>query len=136
MIIAIDTEFNDFQGELISMGLVAEDGKEFYEVLGCHDPSPWVRKNVISVLNKAPVTRSVFQRRLGEYLLKFKCIELIADWPEDIAHFCQSLITGPGMALCHPPLEIKIMRGLSSEGSIIPHNALEDARAIMRDLKS
>jgi len=38
MRIYIDTEFNEFQGALISMALVAADGEEFYEVLACENP--------------------------------------------------------------------------------------------------
>lgn len=38
----IDCEFNEFRGELISMALVAEDGREFYEVLPCPNPGAWV----------------------------------------------------------------------------------------------
>jgi hypothetical protein len=56
---------------------------------------------------------------------------LVADWPEDIQHFCELLITGPGLRLDTPPLTIEIRRDLDAV-SALPHNALEDARAIKR----
>jgi hypothetical protein len=39
----IDTEFNEYRGALISMALVAEDGREWYGVRFCDDPGWWVR---------------------------------------------------------------------------------------------
>ena len=55
MILFIDCEFNEFKGELISMALVSEDGKEFYEVLPCKNPGDWVKENVLPILNKSSV---------------------------------------------------------------------------------
>jgi hypothetical protein len=34
----IDTEFNEYRGELISLALVAEDGREWYGVRYCDAP--------------------------------------------------------------------------------------------------
>lgn len=132
MKVYIDTEFNEFQGALISMALVAETGHEFYEVLPCENPGPWVAENVMPILHKEPVHQQVFQLRLQHWLSQFPTVHLIADWPEDIQHFCQALITGPGMRLDTPPLTMEIRRDLDAV-SKLPHNALADARAI-RDL--
>lgn len=129
MNIYIDTEFNEFQGELISMALVAESGPEFYEVLPCDNPGPWVAENVMPILGQEPVVRQVFQLRLQHWLAQFASVHLIADWPEDIQHFCQSLITGPGMRINTPPLTMEIRRDIDAV-SELPHNALADARAI------
>lgn len=128
----IDTEFNGFCGELISLALVSETGQEFYEVLECRNPVTWVAAHVIPFLEKPPVTRSEFQARLQHFLYGFigQDIQIIADWPDDIKYFCESLITGPGVAINHPPLTFVLDRTLSSEGSKVPHNALWDARAI------
>ena len=129
MNIYIDTEFNEFQGELISMALVAESGPEFYEVLPCENPGPWVAENVMPILGQEPVVKQVFQLRLQHWLAQFPKVHLIADWPEDIQHFCQALITGPGMRINTPPLTMEIRRDLDAV-SALPHNALADARAI------
>ena len=128
----LDCEFNGFKGELISVALVPADlcWPKFYKVLPL--PSridPWVEKHVIPFLNKEPEPMDVVQRELGEYLKDAK--EVIADWPEDIAHLCKLLITGPGMRLrCYDRLSFIIDASLDSSLSRIPHNALEDAIAI------
>lgn len=131
MRIWIDTEFNEFRGKLISMALVAEDGSEFYEVVGCDNPGSWVAENVMPILNKNPIPIDEFWFNLAMFLHPYDSIHIIADWPEDIKHFCEALITGPGMRLDTPPLTMEIRRDLDAV-SALPHNALEDARAIMR----
>ena len=126
----IDCEFNEFKGELISMGIVDENGRPFYEVLECSKPGDWVAANVMPVLNQAHVSYNVFQRKLCKWLAEYDSVHLIADWPEDIAHFCNVLITGPGNRMNTPALTMTIDRSLNSEMSLVPHNALEDAHAI------
>lgn len=128
----IDTEFNGFNGDLISMALVPEnDGEAFYEVLECPNPVPWVAEHVIPFLNKTPVSYERFQNLLETYLAQFDKIEIIADWPEDIQHFCRCLITGAGVMMkTIPQINFTIDRNLSSGESLVPHNALADAIAI------
>lgn len=128
----IDTEFNEFCGALISMALVSECGREFYEVLHCAEPGQWVAEHVMPILGKSPVNTIFFKAKLKVFLGQFDSIHVISDWPEDIQHFCQALITGPGMRLDTPPLTLEIRRDLDAE-SALPHNALADARGI-RDL--
>lgn len=130
MKIFIDTEFNEWQGQLISMALVDEDGEEFYEVLECPNPGPWVAKHVMPILNKAPITKELFMWKLTNFLGQYKSIELYADWPDDIKYFCDTLITGPGEMVNLGYFTCVVDRQLSARGSKIPHNALEDARAI------
>lgn len=125
----IDTEFNSFKGELISMAIVTQDGKEFYESLGCSKPDPWVEKNVMPIIGKDPIEKIPFQWKLCGFLSQYQHMHLIADWPEDIQHFCDMLIIGPGMRINTPLLTMEIRRDLDAE-SDIPHNALSDARAI------
>lgn len=131
MRIWIDTEFNEFRGALISMALVAEDGQEWYGVLHCPNPGPWVAQNVMPILGKEPEEKFTLQIEAAEFLKQFDSVHLIADWPEDIAHFCNFLITGPGFRLDTPPLTMEIRRDLDAV-SALPHNALDDARGIMR----
>ena len=126
----IDTEFNEFKGDLISLALVAETGEEFYEVLECKNPGPWVAEHVMPILEKDPIDRDLFQTKLQHFLFSFKDITIVADWPDDIKYFCESLITGPGEAMNHPPITFVLDRKLSSGDSKVPHNALHDARAI------
>jgi len=128
MKLIIDCEFNQLQ--LMSMALVPETGEPFYEVVVVGDYlTDWVRENVVPVLNKEAIWLNKFQVKLSEYLNQFTSIELIADWPEDIAFFCRALITGPGERLDTPPLSMTVRRDLDAV-SRVPHNALEDALAI------
>ena len=127
----LDCEFTNFQGKLMSMALVAEDGREFYEVVeynyvDCHD---WVTVNVIPHLNKEQIPYSEFQLRLGKFLRQFRELEIIADWPEDFWHFNRALLTGPGQCMNVPKTTMVFERRLDYS-SELPHNALEDARAI------
>jgi len=126
--IFIDCEFNDYKGELVSMALVSDDGDEFYEALHCDNPSTWVAKHVIPILNKEQIFFDDFQELLEEWLMKFDSVHLVADWPEDIQHFCNALITGPGDRLKTPPLTMEVVR--INCPSDMPHNALWDARGI------
>lgn len=130
----IDCEFNEFGGDLISMALVADDGQEFYEVLNLENDEKygsWVFANVVPWLNKDPITKEAFQRKLWMFLNQWEEVHIVADWPDDIKYFCMSLITGPGMSINTPlKMTMQIDRQLSTETSKIMHNALEDARAI------
>lgn len=126
----IDTEFNSYKGALISMALVGSDGAEWYEVVLCDEPiDPWVQEHVIPVLNKFSISYRRMQESLCEFLEGYDTVHIVADWPEDIQHFCEALIIGPGERFNTPPLTMEIRRDLDS-ASAIPHNALADAHAI------
>jgi len=124
----IDCEFNDFQGALISMALVAEDGREWYKVVPCLCPSPWVQEHVMPILERLAVPVPMMQADLQVWLAMFDSIHIVADWPEDIKHFCDALIIGPGMRISTPPLTMEVLR--IDTVSTLPHNALHDARAL------
>jgi hypothetical protein len=67
---------------------------------------------------------------LSAYLLQFQEITIVADWPDDIRYFCESLITGPGERISMPS-RIKFELDLDIEyESRVPHNALHDAIGI------
>lgn len=124
----IDCEWNSFNGSLISMALVGEDGREWYEVTHCTNPHPWVRENVIPNLGQSAISLPKMRDSLGEFLSRYDSIHLIADWPEDIARFCLLLISGPGTCIRFPRLSMEIAS--LDIHSAVPHNALHDARAI------
>ena len=130
MRIYIDCEFNGFDGELITMALVTKDNNIFYERLACHKYTPWVEQYVVPHIKNMKVLSLIeFQNKLENYLSQFKKINIIADWPVDISYFCKMLIT-PNICtrINTPPLRMEILR-LDSE-SKIPHDALEDAKAL------
>jgi len=128
----LDCEFTSFQGHLISMALVSEDGKEFYEVvpfstIDCHE---WVLDNVVPILVKEQVSYETFQTNLKKFLNQYDEVEIVADWPEDFYHFSMALLTGPGEMLdIKAKIRMEIVRRLDYP-SVLPHNALEDAKAI------
>lgn len=128
MRIYIDCEWNSYGGQLISLALVAEDGRTFYEVLDCDKPDPWVAENVMPKLGKQSITLEKLQEQLSIFLGQFDSVHIIADWPEDIMWFCRVLITGAGTRLDTPPLTMEILR--CDTVSTNPHNALADATAL------
>lgn len=124
----IDTEFNEFRGAFISIGLVDEMGREFYQSVGCENPGSWVAANVMPIIGINPIPLLELQIKLQAWLAAYDYIEVIADWPEDIQHFCALLIVGPGIRIDTPPLTMQVKRELVGI-SQLPHNALADAKA-------
>mgnify|MGYP001569443951 CR=1 FL=1 len=128
----IDTEFNGYKGELISMALIGLDGVEWYESVGCENPDPWVAEHVMPIIHKSPISKKEMQNSLQTFLSGYNAAHIIADWPEDIAHFCQLLITGPGTRIDTPALTLEVRRDFDDAVSLMPHNALSDARAMRK----
>jgi hypothetical protein len=137
----LDTEFNGFGGALLSLALVPEDGSEFYVTLASTEPSlPWVERNVVPYLDHVPVglvsprlNRHEAAAALSQYLAMDPQPWIVADWPEDIAQFCNLLMTGPGEMVPVPTIAFQLvpMHGFSTAAnSDVPHNALHDARAL------
>ena len=88
---------------------------------------------------RRPPVRSITTTRAGamamslcQFLSQFDSAHIVADWPEDISHFCNALIVGPGMRIDTPPLTLEVRRDLPNTADIsrVPHNALEDARSL------
>lgn len=129
----IDTEFNGYKGELLSMALIDDDGREWYEVrLWRGEVDPWVAENVLPVFSKAAIPIELMQLSLQQFLSAYDSVHVVADWPEDIEHFCALLITGPGERIDTPPLTMEVRRDLNTDNSLTPHNALADARDLRK----
>lgn len=138
----LDTEFNGFGGTLISVALVPEHGdQEFYVSLPLpEDIEPWVEKHVIPYLRHVPpgidleLNRVDAADHVAAYLEGDSDPVIIADWPEDLAHFCALLVTGPGkMAGVDFGLRLELINAAgfsAAANSRVPHNALHDARAL------
>ena len=129
----LDTEFNGFGGKLMSMALVPEDDQisAWYCELEMKDQlEPWVKENVVPHMILVPSTRPQFQASLTRFLHNFEGITIIADWPDDIRYFCESLITGPGERLSiKTKIKFELDFSIQYE-SRVPHNALYDAIGI------
>lgn len=145
----LDTEFNGFGGELLSLALVGEDDREeIYLVL--RPPAghihPWVERHVMPFMHHVPLEHSAppldrteAAQALGLFLAHDHDAEIVADWPEDIAQMSMLLLTGPGEIVRTPPLTFRFrpLPGFSTAGSsAVPHNALHDARALRQHILS
>lgn len=131
MLFALDTEFSEFKGELISIALAGKSS-EFYAVR--HLPEtmhPWVRENVVPILGKEPEDDITIKRRLSQFLLDRPGIEIVADWPEDFSHFMNLLCEPEGMRWPSGDIRMRLVHGLRAK-PVIPHNALSDARALLK----
>lgn len=137
----LDTEFNGFGGELISIGIAPEFGdQEFYVVLPLPQViHPWVERHVVPFLRTVPqavdnvLDRVAAAHELAAYLATDRDPVIVADWPEDIALFCRLLLTGPTDIVDVGNLSFRFLRlpGFSTaRNSRVPHNALHDARAL------
>lgn len=155
---ALDCEYNRVTDELVSMALVPLDwpSKEipesmtFYEVVsGVKRLGPWagssanagnvdallhmqwMEDNVYPVLGKPGIELTELQRRLEAFLERNGVKAIYVDWPEDIAWFCRTMITGPGQRIQVPgDMQFHYVPGLDSR-SEIPHNALADVRGLV-----
>ncbi len=130
--------------ELVSIGLVAEDGREFYAISTEFDPDRainWVRRNVLDKLPGPadPAWRS--RARIREELLEFltgsgEPIELWA-WMAGYDHVCLAQLWGDMRALPRPiPRFTHELRQRWEDAGSPPlpeapadqHDALADAR--------
>jgi hypothetical protein len=127
----LDTEFNAHQGDLISIGLVSEDGAEFYAVAAIpFDPHPWVRQHVLPVLDGQPIGRAAVMQDLKHFLMPLGSLMVFADWPADFEHFF-SLLAGAEFMTAYVPELVGVLRPPPKTPlSAVPHNALSDARAL------
>ncbi len=127
----VDCEFNGFGGDLISIALVGEDGREFYRALTTPHVEivDWVARNVIPVLGREPDTREDVRAAMHGFLSGYVNPIVIADWYTDLVHFF-SLFEGPdhGSSIEYA-CRAELVPTLESKPET-PHNALSDARAI------
>lgn len=133
----LDTEFNGFGGDLISLALVpSNDDKPFYEIWDIPEkPHPWVKENVLPVLSpllEPKADKSDFMYKFSKYVYAYRDAEIYADWPADIEHFCH-LLTWHGSEngfRIPANFTMKIINRVKDYRSEIPHNALHDAIAL------
>jgi len=137
----LDTEYNGWGGELLSLALVPDDGEELYMTLDWSGTlDPWVERHVIPYLDMVPdslvsprLSRGDAARLLSHYLGGDPDPLIVADWPEDLALFNALLVTGAGTMADVPSITFRFMplSGFSTAAnSKVPHNALHDARAL------
>ena len=113
---------------------------------------PWVETNVVPFLDTVPeplvsprLNREQAAKSLSAWLIheyemqsmaaypELSTIEIVADWPEDIAQICMLLVIGSGARVDIPQMSFRLVElpGFSTAAnSKVPHNALHDARAL------
>ena len=137
----LDTEYNGIGGALLSLALVPDDGEELYLTFKTEEePVDWVERNVVPFLDMVPhelmwprLSRTDAQVALERYLRHDENIVIVADWPEDVAQFCNLMITSPGDMIEVRDVTFRLLplsNFSTAHNSKVPHNALHDARAL------
>lgn len=141
----LDTEFNGFGGELISIALVREDGESVYFIFPEPERGyePWVAENVVPILDAVPdgaalkpyrVDRGIAALGLSNWLRNDPDPIIVTDWPDDIRYFCELAITGPGLMINVKSLKFEMHRVDAYPTALmgaIQHNAWWDAQALL-----
>lgn len=154
----LDTEFCEDGKtiDLISIGIVAEDGREFYAVsndFNPHECNDWVKEHVLPVLNNEgandrPMLR-LSNKEIAEHIVRFTQYEADSSKPAFYAYFadydwvvlCQLFGTMMNLPKTFPMYcrDLKqIMYHLGLHKDDMPkqegteHNALADARWVKR----
>lgn len=127
----LDTEFNGFGGELISLALYWPGGEDFYEVVGMpKQPIPFVAEHVLPILRKEPVGYNLLRQGLRSYLMGVEEPHIVADWQEDFIHFNRLLCGSNGEQLAiRYTMELVITPDFSPHWPD-HHNALADAHGL------
>ena len=137
----LDTEYNGWGGDLLSLALVPDEGEELYLTLKADaEIVEWVANHVVPYLDSVPeqlrcprLSRAEAAHALEHYLRHDREVLIFADWPEDITQFCSLMVTGEGKMIDvrHLTFRLLPMSNFSTaENSKVPHNALYDARAL------
>ena len=135
----LDCEFDGFGGPLLSLALVPDDAsEEFYAILEHERPcTDWVERHVVPYLGTVPQhlraepqPAADVARELSRWLTPFEDVEIVADWPDDIAYFCKALLTGNGQMVTVPALTFRLLNlaGFSTaRNSAVPHGVARRA---------
>lgn len=138
----LDTEFNGYRGELISLALIRDDGAELYLANKTRSeiPDKWVALNVdpiIDAIQPIWIERESFGNVIAGFLKHDPLPHIISDWPDDIRYFCECLITAPGEIVNIPTVRFDVERVDAYPTELVgavQHNALWDARALKAKL--
>lgn len=130
-VLYLDTEFNGWGGELISIALVG-DGHEFYGACKTSQRLvQWVAENVEPKIGIPQIGYANMREALHGFLSSLPDgIEVVADWPCDFTYLTQLLVSAPGECLTKQ-LTMRLVYDTNYEPEN-PHNALSDAYALKR----
>ena len=148
----LDTEFNGFGGDLISMALIGNcdilGRRQLYLVYpeSMFRYEPWVKENVLPFVDSVPDDVTVHRPNsirdatliIANFLRDDPDPVIVADWPDDIHYFCEATITGPGKMIDIPSLKFEMHRVDAYPTKVvgaIQHNAYWDALALANKLE-
>jgi hypothetical protein len=143
----IDTEFNGLGGELLSMAIIGPT-QNLYLVV----PRPtevleqFVSEKVWPLrfycpLNPIETPVSEWAQFIEAYLKQTARngqVNIVADWPDDIRYFCETIITGPGTMIDSLDLNFTVARVDAYPNDIkdaVQHNAYWDAVALKKKIE-
>lgn len=139
----LDTEFNEFGGDLISLALVRDDGESLYVVFPSYQGATgeWVAANVLPIVPSVPAFVEIIvcedhadgSIELARFLKGDPAPCIVTDWPDDVRWLCQLLITGPGQMIGIPSATFEMRRVDAYPTTLtgaVQHNAWWDAMAL------
>ena len=152
MLVFLDTEFTDFvRPDLISLALVADDGREFYAEridYRQHDCNDFVRATVLPLLGRVPgaacTNKELTDRVRAWFTALLEPATIIFDYETDWFLLANAILGRPqtmppenwgeklhldSYAITHPVFEQAL--NLTYTQDWPPHHALADARALM-----
>lgn len=158
----LDCEFFGWGGPIISLALLGEYDQELYLAFDQHeleaeariatlvDERRWMLDNVLPIIDapgaealRVGTSRSQLKRHWPHHIATFlgkneSDIHIVADWPEDIRHLSELLMSGPGQTLL--PKQRVIFEWVREDAypttlpGAVQHNAMWDARVLRHHL--
>jgi hypothetical protein len=132
MALYLDTEFNGYKGELISVGIWNPVTKRhFYEERNIN----WIYKDLTEFVTKyvrpklSDIPNEFLQNDLVTYLTKHEGETIYADWPEDFIHLLYMCCGNMGIKYISQ-LKMELITTPDNYISKKPHHALWDAEAL------
>ncbi|AWU99384.1 hypothetical protein ABWH74_002257 [Burkholderia vietnamiensis] len=150
MLLFLDTEYTGLKQRtpgLISLGIVAEDGRrelyfELADTWKIDDCTAFVRKEVLPLLEGAPITREQGRARLREWFLNApRAVQIACDSGTDFAFLLELLGNPPPINLAATYYDLRPLIDTTVYDQAVSswyqkdnrmHNALVDARAYRR----
>lgn len=148
-LIFFDSEFtslNPYEGEILSIGMVKENGEEFYIELACAAaPSEWVKEHILPTLTAEKLSREEAKRRIADFIGAGQPL-MVANVNQYDTIYFYKLYDGPETPFYWLPLDfasIMFARGYDPEDNeqlykslgidtakYHQHHALDDARLL------
>lgn len=143
----LDTEFNGFGGELISLALVPDKGDAVYYVFTDFGlPEAWVSENVLPLIwnTPQPIPKRAWDKTaaamdIAFYLRADSDPVIVSDWPADIRYLCELIEFPAGQMAPIARLKFELVRVDAYPTTLtgaVQHNAWWDAMALREKLRA